>query len=142
KEVFKVISKAGVSIGQVLYVVGGYVRDYFLNRVKDSEELDIDFVTIDSGIELAREVARKLGTTRLSVFKKFGTAQVTYKSLDLEFVGARKENYRRDSRKPIVEDGTMEDDQMRRDFTINALSWSLNKENYGELIDPFNGIQD
>lgn len=142
KEVFNVISEAGESVGQEVYVVGGYVRDYFLNRTKGSGELDIDFVTIGSGIELAREVARKLETSNLSVFKKFGTAQVTYKGLDLEFVGARKENYRRNSRKPIVEDGTMEDDQMRRDFTINALSWSLNKENYGELIDPFNGVQD
>lgn len=142
KRVFTTISEAGASVGQEVYVVGGYVRDYFLNRMKDSDKMDIDFVTVGSGIDLAREVARRLGTKKLSVFKKFGTAQVTSNGLELEFVGARKENYRRNSRKPIVEDGTMEDDQLRRDFTINALSWSLNKENYGELIDPFNGVQD
>lgn len=142
KKVFNVISEAGTELSQPVYVVGGYVRDYFLNRQKDSDELDIDFVTVGSGIKVAREVAKRLDTDKLAVFKQFGTAQVKYEDLDLEFVGARKESYRRNSRKPIVEDGTLEDDQLRRDFTINALSWSLNKENFGELIDPFEGIQD
>lgn len=142
KEVFDVISDAGQAVGQEVYVVGGYVRDFYLNRSKDAEEQDIDFVTIGSGIDLAETVAEKLGSDNLSVFKQFGTAHIKHENMDLEFVGARKESYRKDSRKPIVEDGTMEDDQMRRDFTINALSWSLNKENFGELLDPFKGIQD
>ena len=142
KEVFDVISAAGEAVDQKVYVVGGYVRDFYLKRTKDAEELDIDFVTIGSGISLAEKVAELLGTDNLSVFKQFGTAHIKHNNLDLEFVGARKESYRSDSRKPVVEDGTMEDDQMRRDFTINALSWSLNKENYGQLLDPFNGIQD
>lgn len=142
KEVFNVISEAGEAVGQQVYVVGGYVRDFYLNRTKDAEELDIDFVTIGSGIAIAKEIADLLGADNLSVFKQFGTAHIKHDNLDLEFVGARKESYNRDSRKPIVEDGTLEDDQLRRDFTINALSWSLNKENYGQLIDPFEGIQD
>lgn len=142
KEVFKVISEAGAALGQEVYVVGGYVRDYFLGRSGETDEMDIDFVTVGSGIEIAREVAERLGSGNLSVFKQFGTAQVKYDKLDLEFVGARKESYRRNSRKPIVEDGTFKDDQLRRDFTINALSWSLNREDFGKLIDPFGGIQD
>lgn len=142
KKVFNVISEAGAALHQQVYVVGGYVRDHFLKRDKGKDELDIDFVTIGSGIQIAKEVARRLGTDKLAVFKQFGTAQVRYEDLDLEFVGARKESYRRNSRKPIVEDGTFEDDQLRRDFTINALSWSLNKENFGDLIDPFGGIRD
>ncbi|NGP75208.1 HD domain-containing protein [Balneolaceae bacterium YR4-1] len=142
KKVFKVISEAGDQIDQQVYVVGGYVRDYYLDRLKDGDEMDIDFVTIGEGIKLAKKVTALLNADNLSVFKQFGTAQVIYKGLDLEFVGARKESYQRDSRKPIVEDGTMKDDQLRRDFTINALSWSLNKDNFGELFDPFRGIQD
>ncbi|MDZ7683589.1 MAG: HD domain-containing protein [Fodinibius sp.] len=142
KKVFDVISEAGEAVGQDVYVVGGYVRDFYLQRTKDAEEMDIDFVTIGSGIDVAREVADLLGTDNLSVFKQFGTAHIKHNNMDLEFVGARKESYRSDSRKPVVEDGTMEDDQMRRDFTINALSWSLNKADYGQLQDPFNGIQD
>lgn len=141
-QVFQVISEAGTALDQEVYVVGGYVRDYFLQRMRDAEELDIDFVTVGSGIKLAKEVAGRLNANNLSVFKQFGTAQVKYKDLELEFVGARKESYRRDSRKPIIEDGTLEDDQQRRDFTINALSWSLNKENFGNLIDPFGGVRD
>ncbi|MGD8747126.1 MAG: HD domain-containing protein [Balneolaceae bacterium] len=142
KKIFKVISEAAEETDQNVYVVGGYVRDFYLNRIKDTEELDIDFVTIGSGIEFAEKVSEKLKADNLTVFKQFGTAHINYENLDLEFVGARKESYRRDSRKPIVEDGTLEDDQLRRDFTINALSWSLNKENFGQLLDPFNGIQD
>ncbi len=142
KEVFKIISKAGDQIGQKVYVVGGYVRDYYLGRLTNGDEMDIDFVTIGEGIKLAKKVTSLLNADNLSVFKQFGTAQVSYQGLDLEFVGARKESYQRDSRKPIVEDGTMKDDQLRRDFTINALSWSLNKDNFGELFDPFGGIQD
>lgn len=142
KEVFDIISEAGAEVGQEVYVVGGYVRDFYLNRTKKADELDIDFVTVGSGIGLAKKVAEKLGSDNLSVFKQFGTAHIKHENLDLEFVGARKESYRRDSRKPAVEDGTLEDDQRRRDFTINALSWSLNTENYGELLDPFSGIQD
>ncbi|MDX1618696.1 MAG: HD domain-containing protein [Balneolaceae bacterium] len=141
-EVFKVISEAGAALDQEVYVVGGYVRDHFLDRESESVDTDIDFVTAGSGIEIAREVARRLGSSKLSVFKQFGTAQVKYGDLDLEFVGARKESYRRNSRKPIVEDGTLKDDQLRRDFTINALSWSLNEDDFGTLIDPFGGIQD
>lgn len=142
KEIFETISESGDAVGQKVYVVGGYVRDFYLDRTKKADEFDIDFVTIGSGIELAREIADRLGADNLSVFKQFGTAHISYENMDLEFVGARKESYNRDSRKPIVEDGTLEDDQLRRDFTINALSWSLNKENYGQLIDPFGGIQD
>lgn len=142
KKVFTTISEAGAALDQPVYVVGGYVRDYFLNREKDNGALDIDFVTVGSGIKIAKEVAKRLGTNKLAVFKQFGTAQVRYEGLDLEFVGARKESYRRNSRKPIVEDGSLEDDQLRRDFTINALSWSLTKDSFGDLIDPFGGIQD
>lgn len=142
KEVFEVISQAGEAIGQKVYIVGGYVRDFYLNRTKVEDELDIDFVTVGSGVHLARKVAEKLNTQNLSVFKQFGTAHIKHENLDLEFVGARKESYRRNSRKPVVENGSLEDDQLRRDFTINALSWSLNKGSYGELKDPFNGIQD
>ncbi len=142
KRIFEVISDAGEKLGQPVYVIGGYVRDYYLDRLEESDATDIDFVTVGSGIELAREVAEQLETDRVNVFKRFGTAQVKSGELDLEFVGARKESYRSDSRKPVVEDGTLEDDQLRRDFTINALSWSLNRENFGDLVDPFGGIQD
>lgn len=140
RRVFRIISDEASSLNQPVYVVGGYVRDYYLDRLK--EEPDIDFVTVGSGIELAKRVAKALKGSNLSVFKQFGTAQVTYKHLELEFVGARRESYRRDSRKPIVEDGTLEDDQIRRDLTINAMSWSLNGNEFGTLIDPFGGMKD
>tara|TARA_R110000868_G_scaffold408293_5_gene691019 strand:+ start:51580 stop:52995 length:1416 start_codon:yes stop_codon:yes gene_type:complete len=138
--VFEIISDAGASLNQPVYVVGGYVRDYYLHRLK--EEPDIDFVTLGSGIKLAEKVHSLLPDSSLAVYKQFGTAQVKIGALELEFVGARKESYRRESRKPIVEDGTLEDDQLRRDLTINALSWSLNKDDLGLLNDPFGGMRD
>lgn len=136
--IFQVISEAAAELGMDAYVVGGYVRDLLLNRPSK----DIDFVTVGSGIELAKLCAKKLGEKRVSIFKNFGTASIVTKDFDLEFVGARKESYNRDSRNPIVEDGTLEDDQNRRDFTINAMAISLNASNYGELIDPFDGQRD
>ena len=142
KEIFEAIGNIAESAGQKVFVVGGYVRDYYLQRLNPDEITDIDFVTVGSGIKLAEKISDELNTNKLTVFKKFGTAQVKYKELDLEFVGARKESYRRESRKPIVEDGTLEDDQLRRDLTINALSWCLNPDQFGVLHDPFNGIQD
>lgn len=141
KKLFKQIGEIAESIDQKVYVVGGYVRDFYLNRSAETST-DIDFVTVGSGIELARKVNKALQADAISVFKKFGTAQVKYKNMDLEFVGARKESYRRNSRKPIVEDGTLEDDQLRRDLTINALSWCLNPDEFGVLHDPFGGIKD
>ncbi len=141
KSVFRIISKAATSLNQPVYVVGGYVRDYYLDRLKETAP-DIDFVTVGSGIKLAEEVHRLIAGSHLSVFKQFGTAQVKTGDLELEFVGARKESYRKDSRKPLVEDGSIKDDQLRRDLTINAMSWSLNESDYGALVDPFNGVQD
>ncbi len=136
---FRIASEAADELGLEAYVIGGYVRDIYLNRPSK----DIDIVAVGSGIELARLVAQKLGRgAHLSVFKNFGTAQVKCGDLELEFVGARKESYSHDSRKPIVEDGTLEDDQNRRDFTINALALCLNKARYGELVDPFGGLDD
>lgn len=141
QEVFKIISEAAQELDCPVYVVGGYVRDYYLNRLRKGE-IDIDFVTVGSGIDLAQKVSKKINDSTLAVYKQFGTAQVKTGDIELEFVGARKESYRKNSRKPLVEDGSLEDDQLRRDLTINALSWSLNKENYGELNDPFNGMDD
>lgn len=136
-KVFKAISKVSTDSGERAFVIGGYVRDLILNRPSK----DIDIVTEGSGIQLAKDAAKELGVKRVSVFKNFGTAQFVYGELEIEFVGARKESYKRGSRKPIVEDGTIEDDQNRRDFTINALALSLSKDNYGELIDPFGGMR-
>lgn len=136
---FKIIADCADQLGVDAYVIGGYVRDIFLNR----NSKDIDVVTIGKGIELAELVHQKLGEeTFLSVFKNFGTAQVKVGDLEIEFVGARRESYNRNSRKPIVEDGTLTDDQNRRDFTINALAIGLNKNNFGKLLDPFNGVKD
>lgn len=140
--IFKTISKAGRLCEQPVYVIGGYVRDYLLKRLNQTSYADIDFVTVGSGIKLAQKVGELLNVDNVSTFRKFGTAHLRYKHFDLEFVGARTESYRNDSRKPIVESGSLEDDQRRRDFTINALSFSLNEDNFGELIDPFNGLQD
>ena len=137
--IFKVISELADQLNQETYVIGGFVRDLILNRSSP----DIDIVTIGSGIKLAEMVARKLGPTiQVSIFKNFGTAMLKYQSLEVEFVGARKESYHESSRKPIVEDGTLEEDQNRRDFTINALAICLNSKNFGNLIDPFGGIRD
>ena len=137
--VFHLISDAADHLGLECYVVGGYVRDIFLERPSN----DIDVVVVGSGIELAKEVKRRLGrSAHLSVFKNFGTAQVKEGELELEFVGARRESYSHDSRKPVVENGTLEDDQNRRDFTINAMAICLNSKRFGELVDPFNGLAD
>lgn len=136
--VFKVASEIVTQEGLEAYVIGGYVRDLILERPSK----DIDIVVIGDGLELAQKIAAKLRVKKVSLFKNFRTAQFIYKDLDVEFVGARKESYRSDSRKPIVEDGTLDDDQKRRDFSINALAISLHKDNFGELIDPFNGMED
>ena len=133
------IGEEADKLGLECYVIGGWVRDLFLHR----ESKDIDIVAVGPGITLAEKVAERLGKgTHLSVFKTYGTAQVKKRDIELEFVGARKESYHRESRNPIVEDGTLEEDQNRRDFTINALAICLNHDRYGELLDPFHGIQD
>ena len=139
KDIFHQISTAADKLGLECYVVGGYVRDLFLERPSN----DIDVVVVGSGIQVASELKAILGKkAHLSVFRNFGTAQVKYKNIEVEFVGARKESYSHDSRKPIVEDGTLEDDQDRRDFTINAMAVCLNKGRFGELVDPFGGVDD
>ena len=139
KDIFHLISSVADDLGLECYVVGGYVRDIFLERPSN----DIDVVVVGSGIEVASALKQRLGRkAQLSVFRNFGTAQVKYRDTEVEFVGARKESYSHDSRKPIVENGTLEDDQNRRDFTINAMAICLNKEYFGELVDPFYGIED
>ena len=138
-DIFKQISATADDLGLECYVVGGYVRDLFLQRHSE----DIDVVVVGSGIAMAKALGKRLGRgANVSVFKNFGTAQVKYHGMEVEFVGARKESYSHDSRKPVVEDGTLEDDQNRRDFTINALAVCLNASRYGELVDPFDGIAD
>ncbi|MEL6973802.1 MAG: HD domain-containing protein [Bacteroidota bacterium] len=138
--IFQIISEAAAEIGQETYVIGGFVRDYFLEKTTPK---DIDIATLGNGIALAKKVAQSLPKKpKVSVFKNFGTAMIHADDMELEFVGARKESYRQNSRKPIVENGTLEDDQNRRDFTINALAISLNSENYGALLDPFEGRKD
>lgn len=138
--IFSIVSQASEELQMKCYVIGGFVRDFLLER---GNAKDIDIVAIGSGIELARKVASKLpDKPQVSVFKNFGTAMIKHGDLEIEFVGARKESYHRDSRKPVVEDGTLEDDQKRRDFTINALALSLNSSDLGDLLDPFDGIGD
>ena len=136
-KIFAIVSETAAEIGVRAFVIGGYVRDCFLGRPSK----DIDIVVEGSGIALAEAVGEKVHSN-VSVFKNFGTAMLRYKGIEVEFVGARKESYRRDSRKPIVEDGTLEDDQLRRDFTINAMAFSLQKDDFGALVDPFGGIRD
>lgn len=139
-KLFKTISAVAEKNNQSVFIVGGFVRDLLMQRKAPT---DIDFVTEQSGIELAKAVSKELGDNlKVSVFKTYGTAMINFNHLELEFVGARKESYSEDSRKPAVENGSLEDDQKRRDFTINALAISLNKDNFGELIDPFEGQLD
>ena len=139
-KLFKIISKIAEENNQQVYIVGGYVRDLLMEKNKDT---DIDFVTEGSGIILAQKVANFINPEiKISIFKTYGTAMFRYEGIDLEFVGARKESYSVESRNPEVEQGTLEDDQKRRDFTINALAISLNKDDFGELVDPFNGVED
>ena len=139
-EIFSVISEASKQLQIESYVIGGFVRDFFLKR---GNAKDIDVVAIGSGIELAQKVSKLLpNKPKVQVFKTYGTAMLRYKDVEIEFVGARKESYSEDSRNPEVTEGTLQDDQNRRDLTINALALSLNEENFGELLDPFNGIED
>lgn len=139
RSVFSRVGSVADALGQECYVVGGYVRDIFLNR----HSKDIDFVTVGSGIALAEKIAETFGeNTSIAVFSNFGTAQVKNSKYELEFVGARKESYSHDSRKPVVENGTLADDQCRRDFTINAMAICVNSDEYGKLVDPFSGIED
>lgn len=138
KPVFHLVGEAADSLGRDCYVVGGYVRDLVLGR----HSKDIDFLTVGSGIEVAQEVARTLRGSHLAVYRNFGTAQVKNRKYELEFVGARKESYDRSSRKPIVEDGTLEDDISRRDFTINAMALCVNGDRFGELVDFYDGVRD
>lgn len=137
--IFKEIGAAADALSVPAYVVGGFVRDQLLQRKLPK---DIDIVAVGSGIELAQAVAKRLGVKKVNVFKNFGTAQLIYGDWEIEFVGARKESYRKDSRKPLVEDGSLRDDQNRRDFTINAMAVALHQEDYGKLLDPFNGQED
>ena len=136
--VFHTVGSVADELGRECYAVGGYVRDLFLKR----ESKDIDFVTVGSGIEVARAVGKRIRGSHVAVFKNFGTAQVKSRGIELEFVGARRESYQRDSRKPIVEDGTLDDDLARRDFTINAMAVCVNAGRFGELVDKYNGIAD
>ena len=139
-KIFKVISQASHELNVDSYVIGGFVRDLLLKR---DFKKDIDIVAVGSGIELALKVSELLtNKPKVQVFKNYGTAMLRYKEIDIEFVGARKESYTQDSRNPLVENGTLEDDQNRRDFTINALALSLNRNNYGDLVDPFGGLKD
>lgn len=139
-DIFKIISKSAKDIGLDSYVIGGFVRDFILER---GEHKDIDVVAIGSGIALAKQVAKNLpNRPKVQVFKTYGTAMLVYNDMDIEFVGARKESYNEDSRNPVVENGTLQDDQNRRDFTINAMALNLSEDDFGNLLDPFNGIKD
>lgn len=137
--IYQLIGRCANELGVDAYLIGGFVRDIFLNRPSK----DIDVVAIGKGIDLASKIKEELGEeAHIAVFKNFGTAQIKYQDLEIEFVGARKESYNRNSRKPVVEDGTLKDDQLRRDFTINALAIGLTANNFGKLLDPFNGLED
>ncbi len=136
--IFTIISSSAKELNIETYVVGGFVRDLLLNRPSK----DIDIVCVGSGIELAKNISKSIGNCKVTVYKNFGTAMLQYQDWEVEFVGARKESYRSNSRKPIVEEGSLEDDQNRRDFTINAMAISLNEATFGDLIDPFNGQED
>ena len=137
KDIFHLIGDTADELNLDCYVVGGYVRDLFLERPSN----DIDVVVVGSGIQVANALRKKMGRkANISVFKNFGTAQVKYKGMEIEFVGARRESYSHDSRKPIVEDGTLEDDQNRRDFTVNAMAIQLNRAHFGELVDGFEEV--
>jgi tRNA nucleotidyltransferase (CCA-adding enzyme) len=139
-KIFKIISQAAQELNLECYVIGGFVRDILLDR---NHKKDIDIVAVGSGIELALKVSELLpNQPKVQIFKNYGTAMLRYKEMDIEFVGARKESYTHDSRNPLVENGTLKDDQERRDFTINAMAFSLNSENFGDLVDPFNGVAD
>ena len=139
-KIFKIISQASQELNLECYVIGGFVRDILLDR---NHKKDIDIVAVGSGIELALKVSELLSNKpKVQVFKNYGTAMLRYKEMDIEFVGARKESYTHDSRNPLVENGTLKDDQERRDFTINAMAFSLNSDNFGDLVDPFNGVND
>jgi tRNA nucleotidyltransferase (CCA-adding enzyme) len=139
-KIFKIISQAAQELNLECYVIGGFVRDILLDR---NHKKDIDIVAVGSGIELALKVSELLSNKpKVQVFKTYGTAMLRYKEMDIEFVGARKESYTHDSRNPLVENGTLKDDQERRDFTINAMAFSLNSDNFGDLVDPFNGVTD
>lgn len=138
--IFKVISDSSKELGIKSYVIGGFVRDFIINK---GASKDIDIVAVGSGIDLAKQVSKNLkGNPKVQIFKTYGTAMLHYKDIEIEFVGARKESYNEDSRNPIVEGGTLEDDQNRRDFTINALALDLSEQSFGELLDPFGGIED
>ena len=136
--IFKTISKIADQLNQPVFVIGGFVRDQILKR----ETKDIDIVTLGSGIDLAKKISKELDSSPVKIFKNFGTAMILVEDIEIQFVGARKESYKSDSRNPIVENGTIEEDQNRRDFTVNALAISLNKSSFGEFIDPFNGLID
>lgn len=139
-KIFKIISQAAQELNLECYVIGGFVRDILLDR---NHKKDIDIVAVGSGIELALKVSELLSNKpKVQIFKNYGTAMLRYKEMDIEFVGARKESYTHDSRNPLVENGTLKDDQERRDFTINAMAFSLNSDNFGDLVDPFNGVTD
>ena len=139
-KIFSIISNASSELGVESYVIGGFVRDFLLKR---GTAKDIDIVAVGSGIDLANKVSSLLpNKPKVQVFKTYGTAMLRYQDLEIEFVGARKESYTKESRNPEVTTGTLEDDQNRRDFTINALAFSLNSDNFGDLLDPFNGLQD
>ena len=137
KPIFKHITATVDRLGVEAYAVGGYVRDYYLRRPSS----DIDIVVVGNGVEVAQELGKELGV-KVSIFKTYGTAMLNWQGIEVEFVGARKESYRRESRNPIVEPGTLQDDQLRRDFTINAMAWCVNGDRFGELVDPFGGLDD